>query len=111
MGMAPVHMDKCATVCHSLIARKIVCMRPIALSGAFFLEVFAVKKGVLVYDQKNDRMEIRFGLDDYYGGLHCGTTMDVLIGRRWVPTRIELSDRWYLVGIKTSNIEGLIVRL
>lgn len=56
-------------------------------------------------------MEIRFGLDDYYGGLHCGTTMDVLIGRRWVPTRIELSDRWYLVGIKTSNIEGLIVRL
>lgn len=70
-----------------------------------------MEKGVLFYDHEADRMDVRFGLDDYYGGLHCGTTMDVLIERRWVPTRIELGENWYLVGIKTSNIEGLIVRL
>ena len=101
-------------MCHGLSqsdSKKNSLYAPDSIIGRIFLEVFAVKKGVLVYDQKNDRMEIRFGLDDYYGGLHCGTTMDVLIGRCWVPTRIELSDRWYLVGIKTSNIEGLIVRL
>lgn len=55
-------------------------------------------------------MDIRFSLDDYYGGLHCGTTFDVLVGRRWIPTRIELGADWYLVGVKTANIEGLIVR-
>ena len=47
-----------------------------------------MKSGVLVYDRENERMDIRFGLENYYGGLHCGTTFDVLIGRRWIPTRI-----------------------
>lgn len=32
-----------------------------------------MKQGVLVYDQQSDRMDVRFGLEDYYGGLHCGT--------------------------------------
>lgn len=45
------------------------------------------------------------------GGLHCGTGMDVLIDGEWIPTRIELSDDWYLVGIKTDKIEGLVVRI
>ena len=49
-----------------------------------------MKQGVLVYDESSDRMDIRFGLEEYYGGLHCGTTMDVFIQNRWVPTRIEL---------------------
>lgn len=43
-----------------------------------------MKSGVLVYDRENERMDIRFGLENYYGGLHCGTTFDVLIGRRWI---------------------------
>ena len=70
-----------------------------------------MKSGVLVYDRENERMDIRFGLENYYGGLHCGTTFDVLFGRRWIPTRIELGRAWYLVGIKTSNLEGLRVRI
>lgn len=53
-----------------------------------------MKSGVLVYDRENERMDIRFGLENYYGGLHCGTTFDVLIGRRWIPTRIELGRAW-----------------
>ena len=37
-----------------------------------------MKQGNLIYDPSSGRMDIRFGLDDYYGGLHCGTCMDVL---------------------------------
>lgn len=70
-----------------------------------------VKQGVLVYNEETDRMDVRFGLEDYYGGLHCGMTMEVKVGGRWIPTRIEMADDWYLVGVKTDNITGLIVRL
>ena len=31
-----------------------------------------MKQGVLVYDQKSERMDVRFGLEDYYGGVGCG---------------------------------------
>ena len=62
-----------------------------------------MKQGVLVYDQQSDRMDVRFGLEDYYGGLHCGTCMDVKIGSKWKPTRIEYNwgekEGWYL-GLK-----------
>ncbi|MEG2259259.1 MAG: DUF5348 domain-containing protein [Oscillospiraceae bacterium] len=68
-------------------------------------------KGALVYDERTQRMDIRFGCEDYYGGLHCGTTMEVLIGKEWIPTRIEMGEEWYLVGIRTKNITGLIVRI
>lgn len=27
-----------------------------------------MKQGVLVYDQRSERMDVRFGLEDYYGG-------------------------------------------
>ena len=50
--------------------------------------------------------DIRFGLEEYYGGLHCGTTMDVLVQNRWIPTRIEMADDWYLVGIKRISCPG-----
>lgn len=70
-----------------------------------------MRQGSLIYDVETDRMDVRFGLDEYYGGLHCGTTMEAKIAGRWIPTRIEMADDWYLVGIKTDNITGLIVRL
>ena len=37
------------------------------------------KEGTLVYDRQSGRYDIRFVDDSYYGGLHCGTTFDVLI--------------------------------
>lgn len=67
--------------------------------------------GVLVYNKEMDRIDIRFDLDDYYGGLHCGQCFDVMVGGRWVPTRIEMVSTWYLVGIKTDNLVGLRVRI
>ena len=66
--------------------------------------------GSLIYDEGSERMDIRFGLEEYYGGLHCGDCLDVFVNGRWVPTRIEMSDKWYLVGIDTEDIAGLRVR-
>lgn len=68
-------------------------------------------QGTLVVDNESGRMDIRFSLDDYYGGLPCGTRMDVLIDDEWIPTRIEMTDGWTLIGINTNNIAGLIVRI
>lgn len=69
------------------------------------------EQGVLVHNPESDRMDIRFGPHQYYGGLHCGTTMDVLFEGKWIPTRIEMGGSWFLVGIRIKNIEGLIVRI
>ena len=48
---------------------------------------------------------------DYYGGLHCGECLDVLIDGEWVPTRIEMGEGWFLVGIQTDQLAGLVVRI
>lgn len=67
-------------------------------------------QGTLIYDKKSERFDIRYDLTTYYGGLHCGDCLDVFVNGRWVPTRIEMSDKWYLVGIDTEDIAGLRVR-
>ena len=69
------------------------------------------RHGILLSAEKSGRYDIRFSLEHYYGGLHCGECFDVFIGSRWVPTRIEMSDRWYLVGVKTDHLAGLRVRM
>ena len=51
-----------------------------------------MKQGALIFDERSDRYDIRFDLADYYGGLHCGETFDVMVGGRWKPTRIERSE-------------------
>ena len=70
-----------------------------------------MRQGALTLDAQTGRMDIRFDLENYYGGLHCGECLDILINGEWVPTRIEMGDGWYLFGIKTDNLEGLIVRI
>ena len=70
-----------------------------------------MKIGTLVLQRDIGRMDIRFSLNDYYGGLHCGETLDVTINGRWVSTRIEMGNDWYLVGIDTDDLVGLIVRI
>lgn len=70
-----------------------------------------MKIGTLVPEKGSDRLDIRFGLNDYHGGLHCGETFDVKVSGRWVPTRIEMGRDWYLVGIHTDDPVGLIVRI
>lgn len=70
-----------------------------------------MKQGALIYNKKINRYDIRFGLTDYLGGLHCGTGMDVMIRGKWVHTRIEFNKNWYLVGINTQVLDGLRVRI
>ncbi len=36
-----------------------------------------MKQGALIFDKESGRYNIRFGLNDYYGGLHCGECFDV----------------------------------
>ncbi|EQG50953.1 hypothetical protein QIY_3141 [Clostridioides difficile DA00141] len=35
------------------------------------------KTGALIFDETADRYDIRFDVNDYYGGLHCGDCMEV----------------------------------
>ena len=70
-----------------------------------------MKQGALIFDEQTDRYDIRFDLADYYGGLPCGGCFYVLAGGRWKPTRIEMADDWYLVGIRADNLSGLRVRI
>lgn len=57
-----------------------------------------MKEGVLIYDFQQERIDIRFGLEEYYGGLHCGECFEVMIDERWEPVRIEMGEDWYLIG-------------
>lgn len=59
------------------------------------------KNGALVYDERTERFDIRFGLEEHYGGLHCGDCFDVKINGEWKSTRIEMAfdEGWYLVGV------------
>ncbi len=64
-----------------------------------------------VWELEKAGYDIRFDLADYYGGLHCGETFDVMVGGRWKPTRIEMAEDWYLVGIRADDLSGLRVRI
>lgn len=70
-----------------------------------------MKIGTLVPQRDTGRMDIRFSPNNYYGGLHCGETLDVKINGRWVSTRIEMGNDWYLIGVDTDDLVGLIVRI
>ena len=70
-----------------------------------------MRKGVLVLQLETERLEMRFSPTEYYGGLHCGETLEVQMNERWIPTRIEMGRNWYLVGIQTDDLIGLIVRI
>ena len=70
-----------------------------------------MREGTLIYDQRQERMDIRFGLEEYYGGLHCGERLDVLVESEWKATRIEMDEDWYLVGLKNIDLLGLRARI
>ena len=41
------------------------------------------KTGALIFDETADRYDIRFDINDYYGGLHCGDCMEVFVRGKW----------------------------
>lgn len=73
----------------------------------------AVEKriGTLIYDPSMGRFDIRFGIESYYGGLHCGECFDVKVKDAWIPVRIEMDEDWYLVGLPKTSLSGLTVRM
>ena len=69
------------------------------------------REGALWYDKESGRYDIRFGLEEYYGGLHCGECFDVKVEGKWLPVRIEMDEDWYLVGLPNVKLDGLIVQI
>lgn len=69
------------------------------------------REGNLFYDKESGRYDIRFGMESYYGGLHCGECFEVKINDVWVPVRIEMDEDWYLVGLSLKRLDGLTVRM
>lgn len=68
--------------------------------------------GTLFYNSENDRIGIIYKDNTIESGLHCGQCLEVEINGQWIPTRIEMLDDWYLVGVKgLESLEGLKVRL
>ena len=65
--------------------------------------MMTLKTGALIFDETADRYDIRFDVNDYYGGLHCGDCMEVFVRGKWKPTRMEYGDNWYLVGIRADR--------
>lgn len=70
-----------------------------------------MRQGVIIYSAEADRMDVQFGISDFYGGLHCGQCFDVLAHGKWIPTRLEKGEVWYLVGIPTANLIGIRIRI
>lgn len=69
------------------------------------------REGNLFYDKESGRYDIRFGMESYYGGLHCGECFEVKINDVWMPVRIEMDEDWYLVGLLLKRLDGLTVRM
>ena len=63
--------------------------------------------------ESSGRYDIRFDVESYYGGLHCGECFEVKVKDTWIPVRIEMdmSDQWYLVGFPRTKLDGLRVRI
>ena len=62
-------------------------------------------------NSSTNRFDVLYEEGNSYGGLHCGTTMEVLINDEWAPTRIEYGNDWYLVGVQKESLPGLQVRI
>ena len=69
------------------------------------------REGALWYDKESGRYDIRFGLEEYYGGLHCGECFDVKVEGKWIPVRIEMDEDWYREGLPNVKLDGLIVQI
>lgn len=72
------------------------------------------KLGKLFHNKYNDRMDIIFSDGETYGGLHCGECFEAKVKGKWIQTRIEMSNDWYLVEsglIGIEKLNGIPVRI
>jgi hypothetical protein len=71
-----------------------------------------MSNGILIFNSSKELLFIA-GVD-FLDGLYCGACLDVFVGGRWWPTRIERDisgGDWYLVGIRGVKLAGLPARV
>lgn len=68
-----------------------------------------MKQGTLIFNEYCDHYDIRFDIADYYSGLHCGDCLEVFTRGKWNVARMEYGDNWYLTGIRTDDLNGILV--
>ena len=61
--------------------------------------------GRLGYNSDNDRYGLLVSDLWEHIGFHCGETLEVMVDRKWIPTRMEMNmaGEWYLVGTPYSG--------
>ena len=91
--------------------RLMVLELPTTLMDLSVMDMSEKRIGTLIYDPSMGRFDIRFGIESYYGGLHCGECFDVKVKDAWIPVRIEMDEDWYLVGLPKTSLSGLTVRM
>lgn len=70
-----------------------------------------MRQGTLVPYAGTDRMTVCFSAGDYFGKLHCGQPIEVLIDGAWHSTRVDYCKGWCLKGVDCDDIAGLTVRI
>ncbi len=64
------------------------------------------RQGALYFDREEERYNIRFGFEECYHGLYCGEGLEVLVGKRWVRTRIERQRTGIWLGLIRTGWTG-----
>ena len=69
--------------------------------------------GTLTFDPATERLDVLFNNGTSLGGLHCGDSIDVCVDGKYMMTRTEYNDDWYLCGLFESGEipAGLKVRV
>lgn len=62
-----------------------------------------MKYGKLIYNGEFNRLDVLLDNDSTIGGLHCGDCLEVMLDCKWIPTRVEYDEDWYLSGICLSG--------
>jgi hypothetical protein len=62
-----------------------------------------MESGKLIYNAEIDRLDMLFKDGDLLGGFHCGDCIDVKLKDKWISTRIEYDNGWYLCGLFQSG--------
>ena len=79
--------DNLHSAIFSLAAYTVILCFSLFKSGALAKDVY--KRQALVFDERTDRYDIRFDLNSYYGGLHCGECFDAVSYTHLIHVRIE----------------------
>lgn len=73
-----------------------------------------MKQGALIYNLIDNKYDIRFDLEEFFGILQDGQELEVFVNSTWTKTNIKLVDgNWMLVGISSyiEELDGLTVRI